>query len=33
MSLLKKDLDKFIPRKEQQDCIDFINNQWNENKN
>jgi Rad3-related DNA helicase len=33
MSLLKKDLDKFIPRKEQQDCIDFIDNQWKENKN
>jgi Rad3-related DNA helicase len=32
MSLLKKDLDKFFPRKEQVDCIKFIDDQWNNNK-
>jgi ATP-dependent DNA helicase DinG len=32
MSLLKKDLDKFFPRKEQEDCIKFIDDQWNKNK-
>ena len=32
MSLLKKDLDKFFPRKEQEDCIKFIDDQWNNNK-
>lgn len=32
MSLLKKDLDKFFPRKEQEDCIKFIDEQWNKNK-
>ena len=28
MSLLRKDLEKYIPRKEQQDCIDFIDDQY-----
>jgi ATP-dependent DNA helicase DinG len=32
MSLLQKDLDKYFPRKEQVDCINFINAEWNKNK-
>jgi Rad3-related DNA helicase len=32
MSSLKKDLDKYFPRKEQEDCIKFINEEWNKNK-
>ena len=31
-TLLRKDLDKYIPRKEQQDCIDFIDSEYNKNK-